>query len=134
MKGDKERRAESNPDPLQNLAERKSTSQWHGRYREDALAELTSKNVGQDAALGPLSRWAVSQTRGISSAPLPCRDVNLASSTKSHNTTTEMGREDQKEEREVLDSIFPDEITGALLLAPRQSIYAQINLEADQCE
>jgi len=24
----------------------------------------------------------------------------------------EMGREEQKEEREVLDSIFPDEITG----------------------
>jgi hypothetical protein len=26
-----------------------------------------------------------------------------------------MGREDQKEEREVLDSIFPDEIQGQLL-------------------
>lgn len=37
----------------------------------------------------------------------------------STNTNNEplhkMGREDQKEEREVLDSIFPDEIQGKLL-------------------
>lgn len=38
---------------------------------------------------------------------------------KAHNfalrfnrSTVKMGREDQQEEREVLDSIFPDEITG----------------------
>lgn len=31
------------------------------------------------------------------------------------STTTTMGIEEQKEEREVLDSIFPEEITGDLL-------------------
>ena len=30
-----------------------------------------------------------------------------------------MGREEQIEEREVLDSIFPDEITGELLVSSR---------------
>jgi hypothetical protein len=41
--------------------------------------------------------------------------------TKRHNTNTHhtsqhtMGREDQQEEREVLDSIFPDEITGTTI-------------------
>lgn len=30
-----------------------------------------------------------------------------------------MGREDQIEEREVLDSIFPDEITGNIFPTPR---------------
>lgn len=34
------------------------------------------------------------------------------------STTTAMGIEEQKEEREVLDSIFPDEITGDLLQLP----------------
>jgi hypothetical protein len=32
-----------------------------------------------------------------------------------------MGVEDQKEEREVLDSIFPDEITGTLIQSQLQS-------------
>lgn len=34
-------------------------------------------------------------------------------SSSSWHTFAHMGRDDQKEEREVLDSIFPDEITGA---------------------
>lgn len=35
-----------------------------------------------------------------------------------------MGREDQVEEREVLDSIFPDEITGELLTRlPERFLY-----------
>lgn len=43
-----------------------------------------------------------------------------------------MGREDQTEEREVLDSIFPDEITGeTLLLLPHDGLYVWENSSAN---
>ena len=43
-----------------------------------------------------------------------------------------MGREDQVEEREVLDSIFPDEITGTWpLLRPEQRSTVKCTLVAN---
>lgn len=99
-------------------------------FRDSDTIHIRSDSLSRTRSLHFLViEFRYSTTQYSTLLPSP-RSTPLPGTPPIRRRIAKMGREDQVEEREVLDSIFPDEITGELLPChPDQLMYEEENLD-----